>query len=68
MLVRDISVSFDGRARHNIQNAMVAAAMALGLGVTLDDIRRGLGSFVNDHQTNPGRSNLREDLPFRIMV
>ncbi len=34
-----------GLARDNIEYALVAAALALGLGASFDEIRRGLGSF-----------------------
>ena len=34
-----IPATMEGKATHNVQNAMFAAAMAYGLGKSLDDIR-----------------------------
>ena len=40
-----IPATVEGRAMHNVQNAMFAAALALNLGVSLEDIRHGLRTF-----------------------
>ncbi|HNS28218.1 MAG TPA: cyanophycin synthetase, partial [Steroidobacteraceae bacterium] len=37
-----IPATLEGRATHNVQNAMFAAAMAFSLGIKLDAIRQGL--------------------------
>ena len=36
-----IPATLEGKALHNVQNAMFAAAMAYALGIKLDDIRHG---------------------------
>jgi cyanophycin synthetase len=66
--VADIPIAMGGAARHNIQNAMFAAAIAFGLGEGLATIRAGLRTFVSDTTTNPGRFNSYDRLPFRVMV
>ncbi|HSN86808.1 MAG TPA: cyanophycin synthetase, partial [Thermoanaerobaculia bacterium] len=42
---RHIPATIEGRARHNIQNAMFAAAIAHGMGVGVENIRQGLRTF-----------------------
>ena len=43
-----IPATLEGRALHNVQNAMFAAAMAYSLGIKLDAIRHGLRTFDID--------------------
>jgi cyanophycin synthetase len=52
----DFPASFGGLASFNIANALAAAAACRGLGVSLQDVRRGLASFQPDRD-NPGRVN-----------
>jgi hypothetical protein len=40
-----IPTTIEGKALHNVQNAMFAAAMAYSFGKDLDEIRQGLGTF-----------------------
>jgi len=40
-----IPATLEGRATHNVQNAMFAAAMAFSLGIKLEPIRQGLRTF-----------------------
>ncbi|MEE4278325.1 MAG: Mur ligase family protein [Halieaceae bacterium] len=56
--VRDIPLSFDGAARHNIANALAAAAVADALGIDAATIAEGLCALGNDD--NPGRANVYE--------
>ena len=62
----DIPVTLDGAARHNIANALGAAALTEQLGMTLDEIRAGLVTMSQD--SNPGRSNLFAIDGFRVLV
>ena len=66
--IAEIPIAVNGTARHNIQNAAFAALIAHGLGESMETIRRGLGSFVSDQASNPGRFNLYDGLPFPVMV
>lgn len=62
--VVDIPVTFSGIATHNLQNAMVAAAVGLCLDIPVTVIQQALKTFVQ----NPGRLNLIDADNFRIMV
>ncbi|WP_439106050.1 Mur ligase family protein [Congregibacter sp.] len=54
--VKKMPLSYGGVARHNIANALAAAAVAHALGIGLKTIARGLCALGNDD--NPGRANL----------
>lgn len=54
----DVPVTIAGISSHNIQNAMAAAAAALGAGLSEEAVVRGLRTFVLDPESNPGRANL----------
>jgi cyanophycin synthetase len=60
--------TIEGHARHNVQNAMFAAAIAHGMGVSLDNIRNGLRTFVTDFYQAPGRLNFYDEHPFRVLL
>ncbi len=62
-----IPATLEGRATFNVQNAMFAAAMAFAMGVKLDDIRHGLRTFDNTFFQAPGRLNLYEQHPFKVL-
>jgi UDP-N-acetylmuramyl tripeptide synthase len=62
----DIPITLDGAARHNVANALAAAALTEGLGMSLDDIRQGLSTMAQD--ANPGRSNLYTYRGFKVLV
>jgi cyanophycin synthetase len=65
---RQIPATIEGRALHNIQNAMFAAAVAHGLGVGVDNIRQGLRTFSTDFFQAPGRLNFYNEHPFRVLL
>ncbi|MDP9342664.1 MAG: Mur ligase family protein [Actinomycetota bacterium] len=67
ILLEDVPVTLAGISRHNIHNAMAAAAAALSVGLPTKAVVRGLRTFVLDPETNPGRANLFE-LDGRIVV
>lgn len=62
-----IPATLEGRALHNVQNAMFAAAMAFALGIKLDDIRHGLRTFDTTFFQAPGRMNLFSEHPFKVL-
>jgi cyanophycin synthetase len=66
--VRRIPATLDGHARHNVQNALFAAAIAHGLGASWEAIRRGLTTFVQDFDRAPGRLNLFDVGAFRVLL
>ena len=65
---RQIPATFEGHALHNVQNAMFAAGIALGLGISLDNIRNGLRTFTADFFQTPGRLNFYYQHPFRVLL
>ncbi|MDR1710205.1 MAG: cyanophycin synthetase [Candidatus Accumulibacter sp.] len=54
----DIPVTAGGAVGFQIENAMAAAAAGWALGLEWDTIRAGLGAFVNDAASAPGRFNV----------
>ena len=54
----EIPITLGGAARHNVANALSAAALTHSLGVALEDIQTGLATMAQDE--NPGRCNLYE--------
>jgi cyanophycin synthetase len=58
--LEDVPATLAGISSAHVQNAMAAAAAALGIGLSRDDVVRGLRSFVLDPERNPGRANLFE--------
>lgn len=68
MWAHGIPATLEGKARFNVQNAMFAAAVAYALGKTLDDVRTGLSTFSASNYLTPGRFNVYDDLPFRVIL
>ena len=62
-----IPATLEGRALHNVQNAMFAAAMAFSLGIRLDAIRQGLRTFDTTFFQAPGRMNVFNEHPFKVL-
>jgi cyanophycin synthetase len=63
-----IPATIEGRALHNVQNAMFAAALAYNMNLSLDDIRQGLRTFDSTFFQAPGRMNIYDDHPFRVIM
>lgn len=66
--IADIPVTLSGHARHNVQNALAAAAVAAELGVSDQDIRTGLRQFGGSAAENPGRGNLYQGHGVQALV
>jgi len=64
----EIPAAWGGAARHNIQNALFASAIALGMGATRETIRRALRGFASSLADSPGRINSYDKLPFRVII
>jgi cyanophycin synthetase len=62
-----IPATLEGRALHNVQNAMFAASMAFSLGIKLDAIRQGLRTFDSTFFQAPGRMNVFNEHPFKVL-
>ncbi|MBZ0088582.1 MAG: cyanophycin synthetase [Thermomonas sp.] len=63
-----IPATLEGRALHNVQNAMIAAAMAYSMGIKLDAIRQGLRTFDTTFFQAPGRMNVFNEHPFKVIM
>jgi cyanophycin synthetase len=63
-----IPATLEGRALFNVQNAMFAAAMAYSQGVKLEDIRHGLRTFDTTFFQVPGRLNIYDEHPFKVIL
>jgi cyanophycin synthetase len=63
-----IPATMEGRALHNVQNAMFAAAVTYSLGKKLDDIRHGLRTFDSSFFQAPGRMNVFNEHPFKVIL
>ncbi len=63
-----IPATLEGRAKFNVANAMAAAAMAYALGISIENIRQGLRTFSTSFYQTPGRLNIFDEHPFRVIV
>ncbi|MFH1464048.1 MAG: cyanophycin synthetase [Pseudomonadota bacterium] len=63
-----IPATMEGLAMHNVQNAMFAAAMAFSMGLRLDDIRHGLRTYDSSFFQAPGRMNVFDRHPFKVIL
>jgi cyanophycin synthetase len=57
--VVDVPLTLAGRAAFNVQNVLAATAAAYAHGVSVDEIRHGLTSFLPSPLQTPGRLNLK---------
>jgi cyanophycin synthetase len=62
-----IPATLEGRAMHNVQNAMFAAALAFSMDIKLDAIRQGLRTFDSTFFQAPGRMNVYDEHPFKVI-
>ncbi|MBT8450054.1 MAG: cyanophycin synthetase, partial [Gammaproteobacteria bacterium] len=63
-----VPATMEGKAIHNVQNAMFAAAMAYSMGKQLEDIRHGLRTFNTSFFQAPGRMNVFDEHPFKVIL
>ena len=63
-----IPATVEGRAMHNVQNAMFAAALAYNMNISLEDIRHGLRTFDSSFFQAPGRMNIYDEHPFKVIL
>ena len=62
----DIPITLDGAARHNVANALAAAALTWCMGVSLTEIRSGLTTMSQDE--NPGRCNVYAVKGYTVLI
>ena len=63
-----IPATIEGRALHNVQNAMFASALAYNMNIGIEDIRHGLRTFDSTFFQAPGRMNIYDEHPFRVIL
>ncbi len=63
-----IPATLEGKARHNVANALAATAMAYAHGVSVENIKQGLRTFTTSFFQAPGRLNVFDEHPFRVIV
>jgi cyanophycin synthetase len=63
---REIPIALGGAARHNVANALAAAALTWCLGAPLDDIKSGIVTMVQDE--NPGRCNIYDLNGIKVLI
>jgi cyanophycin synthetase len=63
-----VPATLGGKALHNVQNAMFAAAMAFSMHVKLEDIRHGLRTFDTSFFQVPGRMNIHDGHGFKVIL
>ncbi|WP_192484701.1 MULTISPECIES: cyanophycin synthetase [Cysteiniphilum] len=63
-----IPATMEGRAVHNVQNAMFAVAIAYSMNMSLDDIKNGLRTFTTSFYQAPGRMNWFDEHPFKVLM
>jgi cyanophycin synthetase len=64
----EVPICFGGSARHNVANALAAAAGATALGIGLEPITVALQQFGREVGDNPGRANFLELGGTRILL
>src|SRR5262249_54604113 len=65
---RQVPITFDGKARFNIANALAAALACFAAGLELEAIRGGLTTFHPTPFQAPGRANVYEFRDFKVMI
>ena len=65
---RHVPISFGGKARFNIANALAAVLAAFATEIHITDIVSGLQSFFQSATTTPGRLNFVDFDGFRVMI
>lgn len=63
-----IPSTIEGKALHNVQNAMFATALAYSFDTKLEDIRQGLRIFNTSFYQAPGRLNIFDEHPFKVIL
>jgi len=63
-----IPATMEGKAGHNVNNAMFAALIAYAMDVKVENIRQGLRTFDTTYFQAPGRLNVFDELPFKVIL
>lgn len=63
-----IPATLEGRAMHNVQNAMFAVGLAWGMHISRENIESGLRTFSTSFFQVPGRLNVFDEHPFKVIM
>ena len=63
-----VPATLEGKAKFNVENALAASSIAFSLGISLEHIRQGLRTFTTSFFQTPGRCNVFDEHPFRVIV
>jgi cyanophycin synthetase len=63
-----IPATLEGKARVNVANALAATAIGYSMGVPVETIRQALRTFTTSFYQTPGRLNLFDEHPFRVLM
>ncbi|MGD9710784.1 MAG: cyanophycin synthetase [Thermomicrobiales bacterium] len=66
--VAEIPATHGGLIRVNIANSLAAIAGAIGLGISLEVVRRALTRFTSSYEQTPGRFNFQQILGRTVML
>lgn len=66
--VNQIPATFNGKAGFNIDNALQAIAACYLMNIQVDDIRSGISTFDMSFENTPGRQNVYDALPFKVVM
>ncbi len=68
MRITDIPATVEGAATFNVANAAAAIAAAWALDEDVQNMRSALARFASSYADNPGRFNLIDAHPFRVII
>jgi cyanophycin synthetase len=63
-----IPATLEGKALHNVANALAATAICYAQGIGVENIKQGLRTFTTSFFQAPGRLNVFDEYPFRVIV
>ncbi len=63
-----IPATLEGKAIANVANALAATAMTYAMGVPVETIRQALRTFSTSFFQTPGRLNIFDGHPFRVLM
>jgi len=66
--IKEIPATMNGLALHNVENAMFAIAVSLGMGVNKDVVIDAMRQFSMSHEETPGRLVTYDKLPFNVIL
>lgn len=66
--VKNIPITFNGKAEFNIANVLGAVLAGYVLGFSINSIRRSLNSFIPSPELTPGRMNLFYFHDFTVLI